>query len=901
MQRQIFLHNSKTDSFVDMTSKIKKIELVKGMYKVTFKENEIPLTYKPKNVRIYGDDSLCIDPSKEVPTFMPDPHNDLSDNILKYLVEYCYRQAAKQAVNGAAAKSEEELEDEESEITPFGILANQLADIEINSESVLYRYLNKVSKHKHHQNQPLLLPFGCNASQMLSVSNALKNPISIIEGPPGTGKTQTILNLIANIIAQRKTIAVVSNNNSAVQNVANKLSQYGFEWLTAALGSRTKRAEYFMNGQLLPNVSKSWELSSEEEKTMTERVQKNADLAMQFFISQNDLQQMKTRLDDTKHELDIFKCQYSDDLKQIQSLADQFLSSVATSEELVWIKNYLSKQFSPMRWYQWMRRFRLWRRGLQHPDLLTLNQEKAVFAINLSIYQRTIQESERVIKECQDWLDSHNMETVVKELTDDSMALFKHKMFKRFSKYEANTFDILTYRQKWDAFRIQHPIILSSTFSLRSSSGQGELFDYLIIDESSQVNIPSAAVCFSLARNVVIVGDSNQLTHIVDKEGLNMGKGLNKAYDANEMSILSSCKKLFGDKIPVQLLREHYRCQPGIIDFCNHRFYDNEMVIMSKDNGDFPYAINWVEANRVETYQGSLFNERQALETIDCVKQLVQSGIKPCEIGIISPYRAHAEYILRKLDSTYRGVEADTVHKFQGREKDVIIYNCVKNEVNSFNDNPNLINVAVSRAKKKFIIIAPECILEKDTSNIASLCKYIEYRDPDCKFISRSKYASIFDVLYRFDESYENSQSGKNIGESSAEVIFRKLLDQVLKGTQKGPSWDFKQEYYLLDLMKGSSSIYSDEEMKYMLHGARLDFLIYDIYSHMPVVAIEVDGTQHYGEKQHYHDTLKDNILTKMDIAHYRFRTDSASGQEEQRLRKILNEAYFKNLHSIGR
>ena len=46
----------------------------------------------------------------------------------------------------------------------------------------------------------LIFPFGCNSSQYIAVENAINNKISVIEGPPGTGKTQTILNIIANII-----------------------------------------------------------------------------------------------------------------------------------------------------------------------------------------------------------------------------------------------------------------------------------------------------------------------------------------------------------------------------------------------------------------------------------------------------------------------------------------------------------------------------------------------------------------------------------------------------------------------------------------------------------------------------------------------------------------------------
>ncbi len=66
--------------------------------------------------------------------------------------------------------------------------------------------------------------FGCNKSQYMAVKRAMENRISVIQGPPGTGKIQTILNIIANILLQGKTVQIVSNNNSATENVYDKLA-----------------------------------------------------------------------------------------------------------------------------------------------------------------------------------------------------------------------------------------------------------------------------------------------------------------------------------------------------------------------------------------------------------------------------------------------------------------------------------------------------------------------------------------------------------------------------------------------------------------------------------------------------------------------------------------------------
>lgn len=84
---------------------------------------------------------------------------------------------------------------------------------------------------------------GPNSSQFTAVESNGEQ-ISIIEGPPGTGKTQTILNIIANIVKNGKTVAVVSNNNSATENVYEKLKKYDLDFLCARLGKSSNKLDF---------------------------------------------------------------------------------------------------------------------------------------------------------------------------------------------------------------------------------------------------------------------------------------------------------------------------------------------------------------------------------------------------------------------------------------------------------------------------------------------------------------------------------------------------------------------------------------------------------------------------------------------------------------------------------
>ncbi len=130
----------------------------------------------------------------------------------------------------------------------------------------------------------------------------------------------------------------------------------------------------------------------------------------------------------------------------------------------------------------------------------------------------------------------------------------------------------------------EYLVILSITHSLRRCASENYLFDYVIIDEASQVDIVTGALAFSCAKNVVIVGDLKQLPNVVNNKTKEISNNiynkykLNEAYMYSENSLLSSICKLFSE-VPKTLLKEHYRCHPKIIDFCNKKFYNDQLII----------------------------------------------------------------------------------------------------------------------------------------------------------------------------------------------------------------------------------------------------------------------------------------------------------------------------------
>ena len=168
-----------------------------------------------------------------------------------HIIESCLNQGPSSNVF-EYIKQIADLSNIRNEETGEKLLYNRLAKISfVDSDVALAKYLNPslLQEKRIGREYIPIFPFGCNNSQYKAVKNAMKNQISVIQGPPGTGKTQTILNIIANILMQGKTVQIVSNNNSAMGNVYEKLSssKYKLGFIAATLGSSKNKKRFIEN------------------------------------------------------------------------------------------------------------------------------------------------------------------------------------------------------------------------------------------------------------------------------------------------------------------------------------------------------------------------------------------------------------------------------------------------------------------------------------------------------------------------------------------------------------------------------------------------------------------------------------------------------------------------------
>ncbi|HHT7659231.1 TPA: AAA domain-containing protein [Streptococcus suis] len=177
----------------------------------------------------------------------------------------------------------------------------------VDKTVALASYLSPSKKNNLPFHGELIFPFGCNNSQYKATKNALINQFSVIQGPPGTGKTQTILNIIANIVIRNKTVLIVSNNNAAIDNIYEKLKNYGLDFPVAYLGSEKNKNNFILNQyNMYPDFS-SWRLKDNGMESLDKELNEKIRRLPRIFEIQEELANLRQELSELETEFRHFK------------------------------------------------------------------------------------------------------------------------------------------------------------------------------------------------------------------------------------------------------------------------------------------------------------------------------------------------------------------------------------------------------------------------------------------------------------------------------------------------------------------------------------------------------------------------------------------------------------------
>ena len=361
----------------------------------------------------------------------------------------------------------------------------------------------------------------------------MENQISVIQGPPGTGKTQTILNIIANILMQGKTVQIVSNNNSATENVYEKLSspKYNLGFVAATLGS-SKNKKLFVEHRdaAYPDFS-SWK-TGEDPSVLQKEIAEQSSQLKSVFDKQEKLACLRQELSQLVTEQEYFN-QYVKE-SDVHTDSIKFKKKLSSKQWMVlWQECQLISEEKTAIGF-WFKIKALFKYGVTDWGIYKQDISKIITTFQAMYYRAKQAELSAEIADIEKYLNSVN-KNLLEDLCNQSMVVLKDKLAR---KYEGNssrkTFsEDNLWKEPYDVMA-EYPVILSTTFSSRNSLNSDVVYDYLIMDEASQVDIATGALALSCARNVVIVGDTKQLPNVVTDDIKAKAKAIFDSFNVSE-------------------------------------------------------------------------------------------------------------------------------------------------------------------------------------------------------------------------------------------------------------------------------------------------------------------------------------------------------------------------------
>lgn len=297
-----------------------------------------------------------------------------------------------------------------------------------------------------------------------------------------------------------------------------------------------------------------------------------------------------------------------------------------------------------------------------------------------------------------------------------------------------------------------------------------DFIDLLIVDEAGQVSPEVGVANFSLAKQAVVFGDIKQIEPVwnvsnkIDIGNLKKGELIRdyddlryeeefdpKGFLASTGSIMKMAQNACSYKEEDQdekgiMLLEHRRCYDEIIKYCNVLAYNGKLKPLkggAENNTLFPpmFCVH-VEGNSSATNSSSRYNQNEVSEIVKWLilnKQKIESKYGKLEnaVGIITPFvgqKNNLRYALKNAGFDVEIMKYGTVHALQGAERPIILFSMVYGKGDSEtmffdkDNKPNMLNVAVSRAKESFIVFANTAILDKKAKTPSGiLANHLKY------------------------------------------------------------------------------------------------------------------------------------------------------------------------------
>lgn len=545
----------------------------------------------------------------------------------------------------------------------------------INNEPAKYAGFSKEAVKKTDCNN---VPGLLSDAQKDIIEKSSNNVLSMLIGPPGTGKSYTIASLALERFMQGESVLVVSQNEHAVDVIKEKLVEHFGLAQNAVMRAGTKNYHRHLK-RYLDSLTKGLGVDapgSSKHKAL-KRLTK------------------KIRSDESEF------------IKSLQKIEDdgELLYSIESGNKKAGFFN---------KFKLWLSKKRIDRYGLIQNELKAIQDMNAEREDLLSIHINDI-----FLRKIENTLKHHRTQLI--KFRDALGARTSQKQEAVFSKVD---FSILLESM---------PIWLCSLEALHKALPlKEELFDLVVIDEATQCDIASCLPALYRAKRALIVGDPKQLRHVSflsrdrQKRLLEKCNLENVDFSYRDHSMIDIADQKIVSQSSVVTLDEHYRSTPQIIKFSNDTFYDSSLRVMTEKPQTTD--INSVEVIKVENGQRSEgVNKSEAIAVCEKLRKLVdEQVVVPDEyklsIGVLSFFRPQAEciqdiiYDKFPLDEISKHkIRSGTPYAFQGEERDIMLISCGVDRNSSsatyiYLNRSDVFNVSITRAREKQIIFlsAPE-------------------------------------------------------------------------------------------------------------------------------------------------------------------------------------------------
>ena len=583
-------------------------------------------------------------------------------------------------------------------------------------------------------------PLPLTPTQAAIVESARTAPLTVVTGPPGTGKSYTITAIVLDALLNGQTVLVASQMDKAVEVVSDHVAATAGPLAVARSGGRSAQRS------LAAKVSRLTGPRGRLDKVTDTTIHQCAASHYELTRQRQQLEShFRTLLEAERSWSDAFESYHAATPLLRESLAPiqrpNFERAVRRLERA---RRNIDVGF-------WRNLIARWdisriRKTLQSPPSGETSLDSLAVLLDLHhlrFQMLDIEASLAMPLPSQAVVDE--LEEVATQQQQTAIELVRLSRHRQLRKLVTNPADRAALRNLALLLRRRNRVVKRELQSKLSTSLLLETFpawacttrtlceilpatpasfDLVVIDESSQCDLALASVALMRAKRAVVVGDPQQLRHVcflshTRENAAFVRHGLTP--DLQErFHYRRSLFDLAADNVSHDhffFLDEHFRSHPHLIEFSNQRFYEGQLNIMtSRPAIASQSAIEIVQvAGRRDP--NSNINPTEVAAVAETVHRLVAQAGSQQSIAVVSPFRDHAdairERLLVELSANIwkrHSIVIGTAHSLQGDEKDVVVLS-TSIDPNShtaslrFLESPNLFNVAITRARSKLVIV----------------------------------------------------------------------------------------------------------------------------------------------------------------------------------------------------